>query len=293
MIPWLVAHPHAPIEEFMAEFTLTKRRAKETLRMLTYVGPDQGGGGLVDIDFEDGFIYVRNAQNLDRPVSLNRLEAASLLGSLAYLRAVAVTEDVARIEALIAKISEAANRSGAPFQVVGRDVDVAIISALNQALATKSCLGISYAAGTGEVSTRVIEPHRIEALNDLLYVAAWCQLKNDVRTFRVDRILTALPSDAASTNSAGVVAQVDVAGSVQATVLTTVEALEDFASAHILSQDVQPDGQLLVELKVGSLNWLAGLILANGGEMEAIAPEQLRQEVLIRANKWLESSNNS
>ena len=293
VLPWLVAHPHVSIQEFMAEFGLTKTQANRVLRTLTFVGPDQGGGGLVDIDFEDGFIYVRNSQNFDRPVALNRLEASSLLGGLAYLKAVAGVENLARIDALIEKISDAASRAGTPFEVVAQDVDVAVVTALKSAIEHNQRLEIVYVAGTGEISTRVIEPQKIEALNDFLYVAAWCQLKAGSRTFRIDRIMQVNPSDAPSTNSSGVVAEVEVVGAVEATVITTIEALEDFSPAHILSRKQQADGRWLVELKVGSLNWLAGVILANGGEMMALQPAELRQEVLDRANKWLESSANS
>lgn len=293
ILPWLVARPHVSIQEFMAEFNLTKAQANRALRTLTFVGPDQGGGGLVDIDFEDGFIYVRNAQNFDRPVSLNRLEASSLLGGLAYLKAVAGVANLARIDALIAKISDAANSAGAPFEVVGLQVNVVVVSALKDAIENKTRLEIKYSDGTGKVTIRVIEPQCIEALNDLLYVAAWCQEASGVRTFRVDRIMEVSPSAAPSTNVSGVIAHVDIVGSQQATVLTTIESLEDFSSAHILSQKEQADGRWLVELKVGSISWLAGLILANGGEMQAIEPTELRQEVLNRANKWLESSGNS
>ena len=288
MLPWLVARPHVSMEEFRNEFGLTKAQATKFLRTLTFVGPDQGGGGLVDIDFEDGFIYVRNAQNFDRPVTLNRLEANALLGGLTYLKAVTVPDNVARIDALISKISDAANRAGAPFEVVGHQVSSSFVTALRHAIDNKLRLEIVYSAGTGEVSTRVIEPQRMEALNDVLYVAAWCQLKNGTRTFRLDRIVELNSSDALSTNSLEVQAQVEVAGAVQATVLTTIEALEDFSSVHILSQVKQPDGRWLVELTVGSLNWLAGLILASGGDMEAIAPTELHQEVLDRAHRWLE-----
>ena len=293
ILPWLVARPHVAMQEFMAEFDLTKAQANKFLRTLTFVGPDQGGGGLVDIDFEDGFIYVRNAQNFDRPVSLNRLEANALLGGLAYLKAVTVPENITRIDSLIAKISEAANRSGAPFEVVGHQVSASFVTSLRDAIDNKLRLEIVYSSGTGEVTTRVIEPQRIEALNDVLYLAAWCQLKNGSRTFRLDRIVQLHPSEQPSTNSLGVQAQVEVAGSVEATVLTTIEALEDFSSAHIISQVKQPDGRWLVQLTVGSLNWLAGLILASGGDMEAVQPVELRQLVFERANKWLEISPSS
>lgn len=288
MLPWLVARPHVSIEEFMAEFNLSRRKAKEVLRMLTYVGPDQGGGGLVDIDFEDGYVYVRNSQNFDRPVRFNRFEANALLGGLVYLKGVAVTENIARIDALISKISAAANQMGTPFEVIGYRVDAGILNALKDAADNETRLQIEYSDGAGDVSTRVIEPQRIEALNDLLYVAAWCQLKEAPRTFRVDRIMHVASSALPSTNSTGVVAQVDVIGSASATVLTNIEALEDFSSAHIKSQEQQADGRWLVELTVGSLDWLAGLILASGGEMEAVEPLELRSEVLARANNWLE-----
>jgi proteasome accessory factor C len=293
MLPWLVARPHVSIQEFRAEFGLTKKQAIQALNTLTFVGPDQGGGGLVDIEFDGEFIFVRNAQNFDRPVRLNRLEATSLLGGLTYLRAIAVTENVARIDDLIAKISNAAESTGTPIEIVPNQARPSDVATLRRAIQENRRLDMEYSNGVGGVSRRVIEPHCIEALNDVLYVAAWCQKAGNVRTFRIDRIMGLSDTDAPSTNHDGITAEVEVVGSVHATVLTTIEALEDFSSVHILSQVQQSDGRWLVELKVGSLNWLAGLILANGGEIEALEPADLRTQVLERANKWLESNGHS
>jgi len=48
---------------------------------------------------------------------------------------------------------------------------------------------IAYTNGYGQCSFRVIEPRRIfRGDNGYTYIRAWCHLREDKRTFRLDRI---------------------------------------------------------------------------------------------------------
>jgi hypothetical protein len=53
---------------------------------------------------------------------------------------------------------------------------------------------VYYSPYRDEVTTRVVEPHRIEWRGQTPYLLAYCTLDQDERTFRVDRIRTVTPA---------------------------------------------------------------------------------------------------
>ena len=47
-----------------------------------------------------------------------------------------------------------------------------------------------HAAGSDVVTLRDVQPRRIEWRGAVPYLIAWCNLRQDERTFRIDRIMT-------------------------------------------------------------------------------------------------------
>jgi DNA polymerase III subunit epsilon len=60
--------------------------------------------------------------------------------------------------------------------------------AVEEALQSNRRLFIRYTDGKGAVSERWITPREVRALNDYLYLVAHCHLRDDERSFRLDRI---------------------------------------------------------------------------------------------------------
>ena len=61
----------------------------------------------------------------------------------------------------------------------------------NRSTIADTNLLIEYADADGVITNRVITPQIIYRENNVLYIRAFCRLRNDLRTFRVDRILAA------------------------------------------------------------------------------------------------------
>jgi len=59
---------------------------------------------------------------------------------------------------------------------------------LEEAIKSKKNIHICYLSGSGEESSRVVIPLKIITRFDYLYLEAFCQLRNEKRTFRLDRI---------------------------------------------------------------------------------------------------------
>ena len=63
------------------------------------------------------------------------------------------------------------------------------IATLEQAIQSGAPLEIVYYSPyRDEITTRTVEPHRLEWRGQTPYLIAYCQLDQDERTFRVDRI---------------------------------------------------------------------------------------------------------
>ena len=71
------------------------------------------------------------------------------------------------------------------------NIDPEIFRILFQGWQTNYCVKISYADWQGELSHRTIEPHTLVFYNNSWYTKAFCRLKNQPRTFALQRIKSA------------------------------------------------------------------------------------------------------
>jgi predicted DNA-binding transcriptional regulator YafY len=55
-------------------------------------------------------------------------------------------------------------------------------------VAEQSCV-ITYVDAKGDETTRMITPLRVQAANQLVYLVAYCHLRQAERSFRLDRIV--------------------------------------------------------------------------------------------------------
>ncbi|MBU3171863.1 helix-turn-helix transcriptional regulator [Clostridium estertheticum] len=85
------------------------------------------------------------------------------------------------------------NRHLVGFEVVSRICDPAvkpILMELEQAVANECSMEIEYCTGyEGHPKHRVVDPYGILYWNNKWYVIAFCHLRNEIRNFRVDRII--------------------------------------------------------------------------------------------------------
>ncbi len=79
-----------------------------------------------------------------------------------------------------------------------RPPNVEIVKTLHQAFLGRNAVKIEYQSVTGELSERTIQPHYLLMSSPIWYILAWDELRQDVRTFRCDRI-NSLNADLSST----------------------------------------------------------------------------------------------
>ncbi|MFX3649941.1 MAG: helix-turn-helix transcriptional regulator [Paenibacillus sp.] len=90
------------------------------------------------------------------------------------------------------------HRHLAGFNVINRMVDPSvqpILTELEQAVANECSVEIDYrTSGEKQPKNRIVDPHGMVYWNNKWYTMAFCHLRNEFRSFRVDRILRIKPT---------------------------------------------------------------------------------------------------
>jgi len=193
-----------------------------------------------------------------------------------------------RVEALETTLAfTSAARSGAP--VAGESV-LLIADAIRRRMRIRT----EYRTHAGERSRREVSPHGLVFHAGRWYLAAFDHLRDDLRTFRVDRMsgiaLLREPADAAPDgfdaveHVSGSLARVPWGQEVEVVLdLSLEEARRRIPST--LASLIETDEGTLLRMQVGSLTWTASLLAGLGCFFEIRAPDELREHVSLLAER--------
>ena len=296
LVPYLQGHDGIPVKHVADEFGVTDKQIRDDLKLLMYCGPGKFPGELIDFDLgaldEDGVIFMRDADFLTRPLKLNTNEAVALIVALRTLRASASGTQVEIIDAALAKLESVVGEDASmPVDIHVESVDPAIHSTLSTAIAGGKRVAITYTtASRDERTEREIDPRRLFTAQGNVYCEAWCLRAEDVRFFRLDRILRAGATDHDVEDHD--VEPRDLAdGLFQVSEDTMYAVLDLLPNAHWLAEYYQVeslgepvDGVWRVKLFGTDESWLRRLVLRNGGSVAVVEPESLAREVAERAS---------
>lgn len=307
LVPWLVVNDGITITEAAAHFGVSPDQLERDLWLLIVCGlPGHGPDQLVDIQFwEEGRIHVLDAQTMSAPLRLSGDEAVALLVALRLLAQIPGDHDRAALLRATHRLQEAVgDLGGEPTVVVDTAGDLAVIDVLNEAILSGRDVRILYGSATrDEVTERAIEPLRITSADGRTYVEAMCRRAGAVRTFRLDRILSAALADplsddgcAADPAESEVVDEADDAAasagvpsspSVSARITVDADArwvLDVLTLGGIVEA---PDGSISGTVLVHDPEWLVRAMLSLGGVAEVTEPESLRISVANAAQRAL------
>ncbi|HEY5047609.1 MAG TPA: YafY family protein [Rhizomicrobium sp.] len=155
------------------------------------------------IEGEAGTGYVLKEGYFLPPLSFSDDEIDALVLGLRWVTrntdlalAQGAFEALAKIAAVLPPDMRMALESERVFAATDRAVPQAAIDAkiLRDAIRRSRKLRLTYRDGGESVSERVVWPLALAFFNDVCLVIAWCELRQDFRHFRADRILTAKPT---------------------------------------------------------------------------------------------------
>jgi DNA polymerase III epsilon subunit family exonuclease len=91
---------------------------------------------------------------------------------------------------LSSKVVSAGWGSAGSYQpVIYRTEEIVLPPEIQEALSANKAVVITYVDAKGDETTRMITPLRVQAANELVYLVAYCHLRQAERSFRLDRII--------------------------------------------------------------------------------------------------------
>ncbi|MCL1897989.1 MAG: WYL domain-containing protein [Micrococcales bacterium] len=295
LLAYLNGRGPVPLTELAQHFDSSPTKIKQELNTLWLdIGlPGLGGGDLVDLDWDDNFsqVALRDGLELQTPLKLTTNEAAILIATLrGWLSAGDLPGGVAAGTAL-AKLTAA-------FEAAGQALEVSLPHAPQIPAALKTArVGIGesraiqfdYVDAAGQPSQRQVDPMRLFNDQNHWLLAAWDHQAKAERYFRLDRMsktkLLAQPAEPhrATTKTWNFAkgGNWQVSAVFAATVRHRAEELQRCDDWEL------EGGALLVTLAVARSSWIVSLALALGGELEILAPAELRAQVVQEAKAAL------
>lgn len=237
---------------------------------------------------EDGEVALNlGVGRLDTPPRLSGKQAAAIAAGLEYLSGVkpfSESEELAQLRTLFGSTAKV-SRVGSPL--VDKTLD-----AVQQAIISELQVEIDYLNQLGERAVRAVDPLRLDLWQGRYYLRGWCHKNQDLRAFRLDRVIELKATNTPISTSARNAELPDDSFGDSATeqvVKLAVEktATEIFWNFPLVSQAQERDGRVIGEIKVGSFAALARHIAKFGGRAKVIAPEEARAAVAHFARRTL------
>lgn len=304
LVPYLLARPGVRVEEVAAAFGVDARKILDDLQLLFVCGlPGHLPDDLIEASFDGGVIHIANADTIARPLRLSSDEALALLIGLKTLADVPYAQGVGEVagrDALartVAKLERAAGEAGAASEAVtvalAEESDV--LPRIRAGLQSGRRVHLSYyVARRDEVTERDVDPLRIDVVDGHAYLQAWCHLVEDVRVFRLDRVVGLEVLDEAADPPPEAQTRDLDEGVFQPSpedIVVTVEAepgarwIADYYPCDTVEE--LGGGRLRVTLRTPDTGWVGRLALRLGGEARVTAPAPLAADIEAHARAAL------
>lgn len=195
MLPWVIAHRGATVEEVCTRFGYTEHELIDDLNLVFVCGlPGYGPGDLMVAYVEDDEVVVDMAEYFSRPLRLTPVEAIGLLAS--GLALISSNQAPPALERAVEKLSAALDLDEEEI-AVDLGAEPRLVGLLRSAAQGGRVVRIIYTSlGKGETRLRDIEPWSVFSTLGNWYVSAFCRTTGGERIFRVDRIREAEVTDA-------------------------------------------------------------------------------------------------
>jgi len=283
LVPFLNTHQGISLKELAQRFDVSPAQMSSDLTTLWMCGlPGYTPLELMDLEFESGYVTIRNAPTLAKPRSISFDEGVALILGLDLLASSLSNEKqnlASLIEDLKTKISK---KIGLPVSLNAQPKSSPqVTSALNESISKNTYLAIKYhSLYRDEVSERTIQPMEILQENENQYVRAFCFSAGAMRDFRVDRIIEATQTSVRpGGNEATVTSQsIDFTISLKRPSRDVVERFD------VKYSDISKN----LRLQSFSQQWIERSVMASGDGVELASPLNIRADIASKAQLILD-----
>jgi len=284
LVPFISTHQGISIRELAQEFDLSDNELLSDLNTLWMCGlPGYTPLELIDLEFESGYVSIRNAEILQRVRLLTKQELVIILLGLDILHESLIStraDLVSAIDNLIAKIKQIVGdvASAAPIVDSGQRAVIA------QAIQSRRDLEISYHSTIRDVvATRRVTPLDIAVDFGFEVLNAYCHSATGFRTFRLDN-MKSVELIAATSPIPKERNEIEFNWRLQITSRLRT-SLERFRQSP---GDLPTDKEIDVDVKSFSQDWLLRCALSTLGSVEVKTPQQARTSIAKACQEALE-----
>jgi predicted DNA-binding transcriptional regulator YafY len=291
LVPWLLEHPGATVDELTNRFGLSRDQLAADLDVLGYCGlPGYGGGDLIEASIVGDRVTVRLADYFRRPLRLSLREAVTLLLAARTVAAVPGARESADLERASRKLSDLL---GAP---AGLAIHLAapgdeLLPRLRDAVEARRVVALRYRSRSkSETTERDVEPWAVVGSQGAWYLQGWCRLANGPRDFRLDRIerLVVTDRDAGAPPRRPPPPPPYRPGPDDITVVLDLDQSTWWLPERLVVDEVEERGAVRrVTLRTSQLEWLARLVLSLGQAVRVVAPPELAERAAELARQTL------
>ena len=282
LVPYLNTHQGISLKELAQHFDVSPSQMSADLTTLWMCGlPGYTPLELMDLEFESGYVSIRNAETLSKPRSITFQEGVALLLGLDLI-ASSLPEDRKDLLISIASLrSRLTSILGVPVKLSATASTSGVVTTtISQAITTKSGLEISYHSMYRDLLTeRTVMPIELYEKDNHQYLRAYCFTALDYREFRVDRVKSVKPTNVPDTFESNKQAPGKIDFSI-----TTKDPSRDVAERFGIT-DTVTGSQL--DLSSYSRQWIERSVMASGAAVVLNSPSEIRDEVAKKAQLML------
>ena len=282
LVPYLTTHQGIAISELAKTFNTTVKEITDDLNTLWMCGlPGYTPLELIDLEFESGFVSIRNAETLAAPRALDRAEALSIYMGLDLLSA----ELGGSNSSLVSEITNLQEQLrsqliSAPQVQIEASLASELRALILRAIRRRGWLEITYhSAANDQVTKRQVAPYELSQSGSHEYLQGYCDSAKAIRNFRADRIVSVSeigdqvwPSNQVAANEEAVQYEVKVHASSRQVLEVLPQITANSSTATIQGFSAQ---------------WISRAILSLAGQVEAVDPNEIRMAVHARATTAL------
>lgn len=262
LVPFISSHQGISIKELAKEFRVSEREIVRNLNTLFLCGlPGYTPLELMEIDFEDGYVTIRNAETLSKPRAMGPSDAVMALVALSHM-AEQESELRERVQRVINKL---VSSTGIDLSIDAPHSS-RLVREIESAIRTNRRVSFQYFSRyKDEVSQREISPINIKNHKGIWYLTGYCHRATDFRTFSLDRI-----SDCA--------------------IVDRAREFPEYKEVRLeVTIRIEKSYRKFIEIFGGekfetfSSLWAIRATIAAMGDVELLSPSEIRQEVAARA----------
>lgn len=283
LVPFLNTHQGISLKELAQRFDVSPAQMSSDLTTLWMCGlPGYTPLELMDLEFESGYVTIRNAPTLAKPRSISFDEGVALILGLDLL-ASSLTNEKQNLASLIENLkTKISTKIGLSVSLNAQPKSSPqVTSALNESISKNTYLAIRYhSLYRDEVSERTIQPMEILQENENQYVRAFCFSAGAMRDFRVDRIIEATQTSVRPVgNEATVTSQ-----SIDFTISLKKPSRDVVERFDVKYSDISKN----LRLQSFSQQWIERSVMASGDGVELASPLNIRADIASKAQLILD-----